>query len=247
MRVQLKRKTVELLVSNTFIDRLDNEIKAIGGMKLIGLLKINDALEYLSQLVMVFGIMLFLSILLFVQGYTLKIIFLILCGPIILMLGQYKKNVQTYKQSIMHDNELPAVIETLAIGVNAGKTLEGTIRYIVANKSGVVRDLLAEAILRVDGGEKLEHALQYIANKSLTRRFDQIVRLLMESKNSTTKLKELLMEQADEIQEDKMNLKLEKAAKLETKLFFPIFLGYFIPVLVMLTYPVLANFKGIIN
>lgn len=244
MKVLLTRNTVEKFTGKTFLERLDKELEAIGGVKLFGAVQVNDSLEYISVFVLVVGVLIGLGIVSLIQGQNPKIIILISVGAVFLMAGQYANSVKSYRQIIMLDNELPAVIETLAIGINAGKSLDSTLRYIVQNKKGLVRDLLAEAVLMIDGGEKIEEALKFAAGKSLTRRFDQIVRLVLESKNSTTKLKELLIEQAEEIQEEKLNQKLERAAKLETKLFFPIFVGYFIPVLVLVAYPVLADFKG---
>lgn len=244
MKVLLTRNTVQKLVGKTFPERLDNELKAIGGIKLLGVVKVNDSLEFISVFILVLGLLLGLGIVSALQGQNPKMVILISMGAVLLMAGQYANRIKNYRETIMLDNELPAVIETLAIGINAGKSLDSTLRYIVQNKKGLVRNLLAEAILMIDGGEKIDDALNYAAGKSLTRRFEQIVRLVMESKNSTAKLKELLLEQAEEIQEEKLNQKLDRAAKLETKLFFPIFAGYFIPVLVLAAYPVLADFKG---
>jgi tight adherence protein C len=111
----------------------------------------------------------------------------------------------------------------------------------------VVRNLLYEAQVRIDTGSSLKDALTFAADKSLNDHFKRFVKAVTGEYESVKDMRENLEELLEEVEEKNYNQKIERAAVLDNSLFFPIFLGYFIPVLIIFALPFVISLKSFFN
>lgn len=244
MRIKLKRETAERLVGNSRLEKMNIEIKAIRGFKLLGLFKVEDAIEFVSYFLALTAVGIAVALLGTYNGGSIRNIVLI---PLILtfgIYGQYKRKVDEYKEQILLESELPSTVETLSIGVEAGLTPDYIIRYIIKNKRGLVRDLLNEAIIMIDSGDSFKNSFERIEQKSLSKEFMQMVRIITDNYSSGTKQREMLVELREDIEEMIINNKLKSVQNIDTKLFPIIFFGFLIPILVGIAYPILSKLTG---
>lgn len=244
MRIKLKKDTAERLIGNSRLEHIDLQIRAIDGFKLFGLLNIEDGIDLISYYLALMAGGIAVALLGTFNGGSIRNIFII---PVIITIGvygQYKRKVDEYKEAILYDNELPSTVETLSIGVEAGLTPDYIIRYIIKNKRGLVRDLLNEAIIKVDSGDSFKEALKEAGQKSLSSDFMHMVRIITDNYSSGTKQKEMLIELREDIEEMVINNKLKSVQNIGTKLFPIIFLGFLVPILVGIAYPILSKLTG---
>lgn len=244
MRIKLRKELAEKLIGNSRLENIDLQIKSIEGFKLFGLFKIEDGLDFISYFIALVVGGTALTMLGTINGGSFKNVILI---PIILsvgIFGQYKRKVDEYKEVILFENELLSTVETLAIGVEAGLTPDYIIRYIIKNKQGLVRDLLNEAIIRVDSGDSFKKAFEHVGRKSLSKEFQQMARIITDTFSSGAKQKEMLVELRDDIEEQVINNKLKAVQNMGTKLFPVIFFGFLIPIVVGIAYPILSKLTG---
>jgi len=225
------------------VDELEYNITALGEIKILKFIRAHSAAEYLAFAVLSIGMAILLASLAVLQGQY-KISFGFLGLPLVVM-ASYFMAIDKRKKQIMKTNELPHIIETIAVAVEAGITFDEALRYVVKNKKGLVRNLFTEAINKIDAGIKREEALKEAGRKSLSRRFEVLIRIINESKNTQTGLKELLIKETEEIMHEKITEKRAKAGTLETKLFFPIFIGLFLPVIVLAALPFITNLQSL--
>lgn len=244
MRIKLKKETAEKIIGHSRLEYIDHQIKAINGYKILGLFKVEDGVELISYFLALISGALAINIIGFINGGSGRNVFLI---PVILTLGiygQYKRKIDEFKEVILYESELPSTVETLSIGVEAGLTPDYIIRYIIKNKKGVVRNLLNEAIMRVDSGDSFKEAFEEIGYKSLSKEFMQMVRIISDNYSSGVKQKEMLAELREDIEEIVINNKLKSVQNIDTKLFPIIFFGFLIPILIGIAYPIFSKFTG---
>jgi len=245
-RCMVSRDTVKKVFRNdSLYDRIDLELKAVGGVNYYGLFQVNSAAEFFGLLALVLGLLVVLTAVALVNGANLIAVALAGLGLFILTYNRYAGKVKKYKARVVSDTELPLVLQTIANAVEVGIPFDNAIRYIVRTKKGIIRDIMAEAVAIADTGVPLEEALLSVADRALNRRFLNLVRIVGQAKKSNANVRDLLLEQIDEIDEEARNAAREKMGKLNTKLFFPIFVGFFIPTIALVALPMLISFMGL--
>ncbi|ABY92031.1 type II secretion system F family protein [Thermoanaerobacter sp. X514] len=247
MRKIVSEKHLQKLgIRQDMIEKWDKEIKAVGGVKIF-FFKAHDVLELFSFGVLILGGLIVLSVVGTVNGANVFALLSVVTGSIIMFYQYWKKPIDSYRESFYKEEELPAAIEIFINGLEVGMNKENIISYIVRTREGVVRDLLHEAQVRLDTGSSLKDALTYAASKSLNDHFKRFVKIITGEFASEQDIKENLEELLDEVREINYNKKTESASVLDNSLFFPIFLGYFIPILIIFALPFVLSLKGFFN
>ncbi|SHF42260.1 tight adherence protein C [Caldanaerobius fijiensis DSM 17918] len=241
----ISRTKIEKAVGKSLFERLDREIKAIGKMRVF-IFDIESAEELFSAFAIVIG----LSLAVTAFGVTVniqlaKVFFMFTAGMVFITYLKTSEYISKYKTRLMQDNELPAVLNTLAQGLEVGMPVENIMRYIAENKKGTMRDIISEALNKVNAGVPLEKSLEEAAQKSLNKYFMRAVRILGKADETPIGLSVQLYELLSEIEEDKLNQKTARASSLDNMMTFPILIGYFIPLLVMVVLPFVQDLGSI--
>lgn len=245
MQMILNQETAERFIGKGLFEKIDHEIKVVNGVEIFGPLKAKDGIEYISLFAIITGICTFVAFIALLNGTSPIVAISIIISSVMLLLGRYIMKLDQYKEQIMKDDELPSILGTLVVAVDSGYTFDKAVRYIVDNKVGLVRDLLYEACVDMDRGYTREVSLHRAAGKSLSRDFYLLVKRMLDEKNSAIKQKQILERMYDRIQFKKRMSRRKKTAGIETKLFFPIFIFFFLPVVALSFIPVLSAFSGI--
>lgn len=185
-----------------------------------------------------------LFLLLFYPALFKAFLIVIVGLPIGAYLG-YRDPIDKYKKRLMADNELPAILETFVSGLSVGMPVENVMRYIVENKKGYIKEMIQEALQKVDAGIPLFVSLEEAAEKSLNKYFQRAVKILAKTSETSQGLAEQLDELLKEIEEDRINEKSSRASVLDNVMAIPVLLGFFVPLFVFVIFPFIVSFTNI--
>ncbi|RLK49145.1 type II secretion system F family protein [Microbacterium telephonicum] len=125
------------------------------------------------------------------------------------------------RQRRMHE-ELPTVLEFVALCLAAGESLRDALRRVGEVGSGVLTDELRRAVLASDTGSNLAEALQEMADgvglPTLSRATDHIVAALERG----APLAQVLHDQAADAREDAKRTLIEQAGRKEILMLLPL-------------------------
>ncbi|MHB1336475.1 MAG: type II secretion system F family protein [Candidatus Humimicrobiaceae bacterium] len=139
--------------------------------------------------------------------------------------------------------EMPDFIDVLFSLINAGLTLDESIKYFSGNYKGEIKNLLQVfRIKQLEGFSKME-AYEFIEKMSFCEEFGRVIKVISQSEVIGNPIREVLKNFSIEIrnnQKDKLKIKAEK---LESSLIFIIFIFIFIPMLLIFLVPVFPQIK----
>lgn len=245
-RIVSEKYLQKLGIKQDMIEKWDREIKAVGGVKIL-FFKAQDVLELFSFAALSLGGLLVLSVVGALNGANILALLSVFIGSVIMFYQYWRSPIESYRESFYKEEELPAALEIFISGLEVGMNTENIIGYIVRTRKGVVRDLLYEAQVRINTGSSLKDALVSVADKSLNDHFKRFVKAVTGEYESVKDMRENLEELLEEVEEKNYNQKIEMAAVLDNNLFFPIFLGYFVPILIMFALPFVISLKSFFN
>ena len=152
-----------------------------------------------------------------------------------------RNKVNNIKYKVMI--EMPDFIDVLFSLINAGLTLDESIKYFSGNYKGEIKNLLQVfRIKQLEGFSKIE-AYEFIGKMSFCEEFGRVIKVISQSEVVGNPIKEVLKNFSTEIrnnQKDKLKIKAEK---LEGSLIFIIFIFIFIPMLLIFLVPVFPQIK----
>ncbi|MHB1254411.1 MAG: type II secretion system F family protein [Candidatus Humimicrobiaceae bacterium] len=152
-----------------------------------------------------------------------------------------RNKVNNIKYKVMI--EMPDFIDVLFSLINAGLTLDESIKYFSGNYKGEIKNLLQVfRIKQLEGFSKIE-AYEFIGKMSFCEEFGRVIKVISQSEVVGNPIREVLKNFSTEIrnnQKDKLKIKAEK---LEGSLIFIIFIFIFIPMLLIFLVPVFPQIK----
>jgi len=238
-RMGLPRKTVELW---------ERELRAVGGITLVGL-RIGHVSELVTTAVGSTALMLLVVGIGLVTGGLNPMSFALLSfGGAILFYTSWRSPIEKYKDSFLKDSELPVAVEMFVSGLEVGMSVENILVHLSKNLKGVVGRLLYEAQSEIDAGKSVKDALTLTAENSLSMYFQRFMALVVTGRemgggDTQHYLKQFL----EEIEEVRGNERIERAGRMDNTLFFPIFLGYFLPIIVIFSLPFVFSLGGLLD
>ncbi len=178
-------------------------------------------------------------------GVSLLAAVFLLGGLAILFYTSWRQPINEYKHRFLRDEELPAALEMVLGGLEAGVSVENTFLHIARNLKGVVGRLFVGVQEDIDAGKSISDALTVAAEKSLNVYFERFVAVVVAGRemgggDTQYYLKQLL----EEIEDVRSNERIESAGSINNTLFFPIFIGYFLPILVLFSLPFIFSLSG---
>lgn len=228
------------IAGGTKLSKLDEELKAIGGLSLLGL-RLENGLDFMVFKIVLTASVLILCLLLssISSQYPLALISL--------MMGWYfpslvlKRKLRQRKERVLQ--ELPGIIDMLAIAVEAGLTFDRAVKFVVENAQGIVRNLFSQALVEVQAGEGKRQAFQKAGRRSLAEEMRLAMRIVFQAEEQGNPIKDVLLELAEAIREKEKHRIQEKANRLGNTLLIPIMVFMVPPVLVIYLLPALLNLR----
>lgn len=243
----VKETAIKKMIGNDLFEKLDKEIKNIGQIKVLYFFNVTSIEELFSVFMLIASLLLVFMFYEILSGTPIIRMLLIITGVSITTYVTYRKPIDEYKERLMKDNELPTILNTLADGLSVGMPIENIFEYISRNKKGYMVEIIKDALNNINAGISVEESLKKSAEKSMNKYFKRAVNILIKTGESQQGLSKQLNDLYEEIEEEKINQKTEKAAILDNSLFFPIFLGYLIPLVLMIMLPFVQNIGFIFN
>lgn len=238
----LSKGTIKKVVKQDKITTMQKELDAVNGTRIL-IFEANTIEELFSIFALVLGVTGLIIFLGLLNGGSIKGIMLLLFGVVIVSYAQYRTPIDKYKESFMKDNELPTIIDTLIAGLDSGITLMNIFNYISKTQNSNSAKLIRECFAKVSSGENFNVALKEASEKSFNHYFIRMAQIIKKADTSTLGLSDQLRELQIDIEEERLNMKMERVNKLDNALFFPILLGYFIPLVLMIVLPFLTQFQ----
>lgn len=222
------------------------ELRAVGGIKLLGF-KIDNVAELLTVAVGAAAFLLLIAIIGTITGGLSPVNFLlILTGTTILFYINWRSPIEAYKDSFLKDSELPVAVEMFISGLEVGMSVENVLLHLSKNLTGVVGRLFYEAQNEIDAGKSVKDVFTATAENSLNIYFRRFIALVAEGRETGGgDTQRYLEEFLEEVEEVRGNARIERAGKLDNDLFFPIFLGYFLPIIVIFSLPLILSLGGL--
>jgi len=236
----VKKGTAEKIAGEKLYRRINRDLENVGGARLF-IFEVKTAEEFFSALAVLIGFLLLLIVVGISRGIDAKMLIIGATGFGITIYVNYQKPIDNFKDRLMKDNELPAIVNVLVQGLTVEMPIINIMKYIADNKKGTLRDIIQDAVDRINTGVPLDVSLQEAADKSMNKYFQRVVRILMKSKESPKGLAAQLQDVLTDIEEERLNTKLKRATILDNGLFFVVFIGYFIPLLAMILTPFISN------
>jgi len=247
---------MRLTISDNYLSRLgiekamlqtwDREIKAVGGIKIF-IFKIADVNELFSIALLLTTItFLIAGIGALTGGLSLVNFAFLAAGLAVMFYTGWRKPIENHKEMFMKDDELPVVVEMFITGLEVGLSAEHIISNAIKNLKGVMERSLIGVHAKLDSGVSFKDALTNAANQSFCIYYKRFAALIIQNREAgDTDTKRYLEEFLSELEEVRTNKRVEQAGRLDNKLFFPIFLGYFIPILVIFSLPFILSLRGL--
>lgn len=218
---------------------LAKNLQAHGGVKFFGL-RINSIEEFFTWQAV------FLS--LAVAGGTLTMFTgstpvgaLMGLALMYLLYDKVRHGVKTRNKQVMQEDELPAMLEIIAIAVHAGATVEGAIRHAATSRKGLVADWLKEAFAWYDAGTPLDVAIEEVAERVDCRHLLVLARVVSAARKTREGIADILDRAVEDVWLEKEMEARERAGKVSVKLTFPVLFFYFLPGALLIMLPMAAK------
>jgi len=224
----------------------DRELQAVGGVKVF-FLTINSVAELFSvALLFAAGAAAVAAIGVALGTFSAMNFSLIAVGLAVMFYLGWRNPIVAHKERYMQDDELPVAVEMCLAGLEAGISIENIVTQSAKNLDGAMGRSLAKVLDDLDAGKPLKDALLEAAENSLNSHYKRFALILTQGRETGSgAVKQYLEEFLDEIEEIRQNRRIERAATLDTKLFFPIFIGYFLPILILFSLPFLLSIRDL--
>lgn len=173
---------------------------------------------------------------------TSKSTLVIVLGPAIgalLPASWLSRKVQERQDAIL--NDLPDVVDLLAISVEAGVGFEGALEIVVSHFESPLAQELSRTLKEMELGLSRKEALQNLKRRTDVADLSNFVLALTQADSLGMPLGRILHTQASEMRNKRRARAREKAAKLPVKILFPLILFIFPAVLVVILGPAMAS------
>lgn len=224
----------------------DRELRVVGGIRLLGF-AINNTAELITLAVATASLLLLVAVAGTITGGLNPANFLLIsAGSAILFYTSWRGPIEAYKDSFLKDTELPVAVEMFISGLEAGMNVEGVLLLLSKNLKGVVGKLFWVAQNEIEAGKSVRDVLDEAAENGMNMYFTRFIALLADGRETGGgDTRQYLEEFLEEIEEVRGNERIERAGRLDNNLFFPIFLGYFLPIIVIFSLPFILSLGGL--
>jgi len=235
-------------IEKSMMQTWDKEIKAVGGIKIF-FFNVTNVNELFSVAMLLTTFALLVAGIGILSGEIGMFNFaLLVLGLTVMFYTGWRKPIEKHREMFMKDDQLPVVLEMFITGLEVGLNAEHIIINASKSLKGVMKDSLMSIQNKMETGVSFKEALMDAAEQSFCIYFIRFATLIIQNREAgDTETKRYLEEFLMEIEELKTNRRIERAGRLDNKLFFPIFIGYFLPILVIFSLPFLMSLGGLFD
>jgi tight adherence protein C len=137
------------------------------------------------------------------------------------------------------------MIDQMIICVEAGLGFDAAVRRVASTNEGPLAEELQRTIADLQAGMPRQQALRALAERTQIEEVRHLVTALIQAQRHGVPLADILRSQAKEMRVKKKQRTEEKAAKLGTKMIFPVVLCFLPVFFVILVGPSLAGLGGV--
>lgn len=236
----LKRQ-ISKFSPDRYVQDLDAKLKAIGGLNL-PFAKLGSGIDYLVYEVTLTSLIVIFVLIYeaFYQGWWFV-------APVAGVLAWILPNqflgqkLRRRREQIL--NELPGVVEIIAMAMEAGLTFDSAVKYVVEHYSGIVRELLAQTRLKIETGLRKSDAFREMVEVSGSEEMKLLIRTILQAERQGRPIKDVLLSMAQAMRIKQRHEIEAKANRLPTTMLVPIFVFIIPPILLIYTLPALLNFR----
>lgn len=142
------------------------------------------------------------------------------------------------------DRELPELIDSLIVTIEAGLGFGGALRTVARDMKGPLADEIQLALQEQDMGLSTERALENLGRRIETPTMGSFVRAVLQGEKMGVSIGEIMRGVAVDMRARRRALAEQRAQKAPVKMLFPLVFCIFPAVLVILLYPALVEFKA---
>jgi tight adherence protein C len=136
------------------------------------------------------------------------------------------------------------MIDQMTICVEAGLGFDAAMSRVVSTNDGPLAEELQRTMADLQAGIPRQQALRALADRAQIQEVRQLVTALLQAQRHGVPLADILRSQAQEMRVKKKQRTEERAAKLGTKMIFPVLLCFMPVFFVILVGPSLAGLRG---
>jgi tight adherence protein C len=139
------------------------------------------------------------------------------------------------------DYELPELVDSLVVTVEAGSGFDSALRMAAQELSGPLGDEIALTLREEQMGRSSEEALEGMARRADTAAMRAFVRAVVQGDRLGVSIGEIMRGLATEARANRRSAAEERAHRAPVKLLFPLVFLIFPSILIVLLYPALHN------
>lgn len=232
-------------IEKSALQMWDKEIKAVGGIKIF-FWSIANVSELFSVAVLLTAVSILVAAIgVLTGGLSLINFAFLVVGLAVMFYTGWRKPIENHKELFLKDDELPVFVEMFITGLEVGLSAEHIIINASKNLKGVMERSLIGIQHKLDSGISFKEALMDAADQSFNAYYKRFAALIIQNREAgDTDTKRYLEEFLTDLEEVRTNKRIEQAGRLDNKLFFPIFLGYFLPILIIFSLPFILSLQG---
>lgn len=224
-----------------FIEKLDRQIKTVfatdveiqsSKRTLFGFV-IQDVYDFISIVFTFFLI----SCLLFLLYARISILFGLILLPSVTTMPITALSIRIKKFKKQFKQDLLDTIETMIQGFKCGLVVEQVLEYISESQENLVTPFIKEINLRLLAGQSLKEASLQVSQKTLSSEFEKMCRIFNLRSVTISHITEVLSILAQNIYEEQKTEIETLADKLNVRFTLIMLVGYVIPFLILVTYP----------
>lgn len=236
----LKRQ-ISKFSPDRYVQDLDARLKVIGELN-VPLAKLESGIDYLVYKVtltsLIVGFVLVYET--FYQRWWLAALFAGILAWIVP--DQFlRQRLRRRRERIL--NELPGIVEVIAMAMEAGLTFDSAVNYVIEHYRGAVRDLLAQARLKIEAGLRKNDAFREMVEVSGSEEMKLLIRTILQAERQGRPIKDVLISMAEAMRIKQRHEIEAKANRLPTTMLVPIFVFIIPPILLIYTLPALLNLR----
>lgn len=142
------------------------------------------------------------------------------------------------------DRQLPDMVDSLVLALDAGMDLEAAIRRLVPKLRGAIREEWDQVIAELDAGFSLQQSLQRLQIRARSKELSELVSLMQQARRLGVGLSGALRQRADEMRTRRRLRASEAAQRAPLKMTIPLVLFFLPALMIVFLGPAILSFIG---
>jgi tight adherence protein C len=142
------------------------------------------------------------------------------------------------------DRQLPDMVDSLVLALDAGMDLEAALRRLVPKLKGAIRDEWDQVIAELEAGFSLNQSLQRLQGRARSKELGELVSLMQQARRLGVGLSGALRQRAEEMRTRRRLRASEAAQRAPLKMTIPLVLFFLPALMIVFLGPAILSFIG---